>query len=140
MNGKMMNVLLVEDDEVDARIVKRAFREAKISNPLHVVKDGVEALAALRGNGELPFAKPHLILLDLNLPRMNGIEFLAELRADESLRDNVVFVFSTSNSSEDRAKAYQLNVAGYIVKSMDGEGSVDVVTMLDHYWRVVTLP
>ena len=140
MNAKTVNVLLVEDDEVDARIVKRAFQEARIANSLHVVKDGVEALAALRGNGELPFAKPHLIVLDLNLPRMNGIEFLTEIREDESLRDNVVFVLSTSNSAEDRAKAYQLNVAGYMVKSMAGEGLVDTVTMLDHYWRVVTLP
>ncbi|CCQ74321.1 response regulator [Magnetospira sp. QH-2] len=136
-----VTVLLVDDDEVDVEGVKRAFAEHKIANPVRVARDGVEGLEILRGtNGQVMLDRPYLILLDINMPRMNGFEFLEALRADPDLKQSVVFMLTTSATDEDRARAYDQNIAGYIVKSRAGIGFLETVTMLDHYWRVVELP
>ncbi len=134
-------LLLVEDDEIDIVVVKRALATLKIGNPLAVAHDGIEALDILRGtNGREKLERPYLVILDLKLPRMGGHEFLEELRDDPELKDTVVFVMTTSNDSEDREKAYSKNVAGYIVKS-DPVGSFRrAVELLNHYWHVVDLP
>jgi len=141
MSGDVVQVLLVDDDDVDQLAVQRAFRKAKIANPLVTARDGVEALAILRGtDGYEKLPRPFIIILDLNMPRMNGIEFLDEIRKDEDLRNAVVFVLTTSQADEDRAASYDHNVAGYIVKSDVGTGFLKVVNLLDTYWQVVLLP
>ena len=139
--GSTVNLLLVDDDEVDVQGLKRAFKKSKIGNPITVARDGIEALEFLRGqNGKEKLPKPHLILLDLNMPRMNGIEFLEEIRADEDLRTAVVFMITTSKADEDRMRAYGHNVAGYIVKRDPANTFMEAVSMLEHFWKVVEFP
>ena len=111
MMQKLVNILLVEDDEVDVMNVKRAFSKNNIKNDLYVAGNGVEALEMLRGS-IVPL--PRIIILDINMPKMNGIEFLKELRMDENLKNISVFVMTTSNEDSDKINAYNLNVAGYI--------------------------
>lgn len=136
-----VQILLVEDDDIDAEAVERAFRKQRIANPIRRVVNGAEALACLRGEtAESKIEWPFLILLDLNMPKMNGIEFLQEMRADEKLRTSIVFVLTTSDADADKIKAYDLNIAGYIVKSRVGEDFVNLVSMIDHYWRYVEFP
>ena len=137
----MVNLLLVEDDEVDVQGFKRAFAKSRIGNPLTVARDGIEALEVLRGeNGRPKLAKPHLILLDLNMPRMNGLEFLDAIRADDDLRSSIVFMITTSKDEEDKARAYGKNVAGYIVKQDPANTFMQAVTLLEHYWKIVEFP
>ncbi len=138
MTGKQVNVLLVEDDEVDVMLIQRAFKDAKVGNPFIVAGDGMEALEKLRDSDTVP--RPYLILLDINMPRMNGHEFLEEIRQDEDLKDSIVFVLTTSKADEDKFKAYQKNIAGYLVKDNVGEGFLDAVKLLDSYWRIVEFP
>jgi CheY-like chemotaxis protein len=141
MSQRTVTVLLVDDDDVDVQAVRRAFRRAKIANPVEVARDGLEALAMLRGEGgRPPFPRPYIVILDLNMPRMDGIEFLTEVRKDPDHHDAVIFVLTTSKADEDRAASYDKNVAGYIVKSDVGEGFLNVINLLDCYWRVVLLP
>jgi CheY-like chemotaxis protein len=141
MPGEEVRILLVEDDAVDVMAFKRAMRRCQIANPLSVARDGIEALEILRGGpGRAPLQRPYMILLDLNLPRMNGIEFLKILRADVILRDTLLFVLTTSKADEDRCTAYQLHVAGYIVKSNCTDSLARTVMMLEHYLRVVEFP
>ena len=136
-----VNILLVEDDEVDVMAIKRAFRELKIANPLFEARDGVEALEMLRGTaGREPIMHPLLILLDLNMPRMGGLEFLDELRKDPDLHRSMVFVMTTSAAEEDRVRAYNHNIAGYVLKHSPGRTFMDAIAMLEHYWRVVEFP
>ena len=133
--------LLVEDDEVDILAVKRALSRLKVMNQLVVAHDGVEALELLRGDGGPPeVTKPYLILLDLNMPRMNGIEFLGHLRETPRHRDAIVFVMTTSEREEDLWAAYANHVAGYIVKAEIHEGFMRAIEMIDCYWRVVEFP
>jgi CheY-like chemotaxis protein len=134
----MLNILLVEDDEVDVMNVQRAFRTNNISNPLFVAEGGEEALRMLRG-GEIPRDR-RLVLLDLNMPRMNGIEFLRALRADPELSPTTVVVLTTSNDERDRVEAYQLNVAGYILKPVTFHNFCDAMSTLNKYWSLVELP
>ena len=129
----------MEDNLVDVEGIQRAFAEQRIANPIHVARDGVEALELLRSEAK-PFPRPYLILLDLNMPRMNGLEFLRTIRSDEQLKSSIVFVLTTSRADEDMVASYELNVAGYVVKSDVGQGFVNLISMLDHYWRVVELP
>ncbi len=137
----MVNLLLVEDDEVDVQGLKRAFAKSRIGNPITVARDGIEALEILRGeNGQAKLAKPHLILLDLNMPRMNGLEFLEAIRADEDLKTSVVFMITTSRAEEDKARAYEKNVAGYIVKQDPANTFMQAVALLEHYWKIVEFP
>jgi len=139
MTGAPVTILLVEDNDVDVEAIQRGFRKQRIANTIRVAPDGVAALELLR-DPTTPFPRPFIVLLDINMPRMNGIELLQELRRDPELRDTVVFVLTTSNADEDKVEAYRLNVAGYVLKSEVGEGFIDLVTLLDHYWRVVELP
>lgn len=136
--NQQLNILLVEDDEVDVMTVKRAFRQNHITNPLFVAGDGIEALEMLR-SGELPKGR-RIVLLDLNMPRMNGIEFLQELRKDRDLAATPVVVLTTSNEDEDKVKAYDLNVAGYLVKPVTFLNFCDLMVALNKYWSLVELP
>ena len=140
MNNKKFkpaSILLVEDDDIDAMSVQRAFQRMKIANPIVRAKDGVEALEILlKGRIE----QPYLILLDLNMPRMGGLELLDTIRNNPQLESSVVFVLTTSKDDEDKIKAYKHHVAGYIVKEKLDEGFEQLVRMLDHYWRLVELP
>ena len=142
MKDRAVNILLVEDDEVDAMNVKRAFKKVNISNPLFHAGNGLEALDMLRGTGgvEKIIPKPRIILLDLNMPRMNGIEFLHELRADPELHDISVVVLTTSNEERDKVAAYNLNVAGYILKPVEPERFIEAIGTLNLYWNLIELP
>jgi len=135
-----VNILLVEDDRIDAEAIQRAFKKARILNPFICVTDGIEALEKLRRQGEDAVPQPYIILLDLNMPRMNGVEFLEELRQDKTLRGSIVFVLTTSDDDRDKLAAYDRQVAGYLVKSKAGDDFVKLIGMLDHYWRVVEMP
>ncbi len=138
----MTNVLLVEDDEVDVMNVKRALKKNNITNPLYCATNGLEALALLRGNGKPPTIprERRLILLDLNMPKMNGIEFLRELRADPELKATPVIVLTTSNEDRDKVEAYNLNVAGYILKPVTFSNFVEAVATLNKYWTLSEMP
>jgi CheY-like chemotaxis protein len=142
MNDKAVNILLIEDDKIDVMNVKRAFKKNNISNPLFVAENGEEALQKLRG--ELGYEKidplPRIILLDLNMPRMGGIEFLKALRADEKLKDISVFVMTTSNEDNDKVEAFRLNVAGYILKPLSMVSFVEAVSTLHSYWMLCEYP
>ncbi|WP_287127704.1 response regulator [Candidatus Cyanaurora vandensis] len=134
----MLNVLLVDDDEVDVMNVRRAFQKNKINNPLFVAGNGIEALDLLRSH-QIPSGR-RLVLLDLNMPRMGGIEFLRELRADPELRATSVVVLTTSAEDSDRVDAYELNVAGYILKPVTFTNFVEVMAALNKYWTLNELP
>ncbi|MEP6691558.1 MAG: response regulator [Gemmatimonadaceae bacterium] len=138
MDGKSLNILLVEDDEVDVMNVRRAFQRNNIVNPLYTAGNGVEALEALRG-ATMP-AERRLVLLDLNMPRMNGIEFLRELRADPALAPTSVVVLTTSNDDRDKIEAYNLNVAGYLLKPVTFTNFCEVMAALNKYWALVEMP
>jgi CheY-like chemotaxis protein len=141
MTGRTVNILLVEDNVVDQEAIRRAFDRQRIANPIVVAYDGLEALHRLRGTGDYEaMPRPFLVLLDLNLPRMNGIEVLRAIREDPELHDSIVFVLTTSKRDEDRAASYNFNVAGYILKSEVGEQFVRLISLLDHYWRIVEFP
>lgn len=142
MDEKAYNILLIEDDHVDVMNVQRAFKKNNIENPLHVANNGIEALDLLRGTEgrEKIIPTPRIILLDINMPKMNGIEFLRELRADPVLRSITVFIMTTSNDDTDKIEAYNLNVAGYIVKPVSFEKFVNAVSVLKSYWRLCELP
>jgi len=135
---RTLNILLVEDDQVDVMNVRRAFDRNRITNPLYVAGDGIEGLEMLR-NGKVPRDR-RMILLDLNMPRMNGIEFLRELRADPHLLNTPVVVLTTSNDDRDKIDAYNLNVAGYLLKPVTFINFVEVMAALNKYWTLVELP
>lgn len=138
MNPKQINIFLVEDDEVDVMNVKRAFDKNHITNPIFVAGDGVEALAKLR-SGEIPMGR-RIVLLDLNMPRMNGIEFLRELRKDPELASTPVVVLTTSNNDRDKVEAYDLNVAGYLVKPVTFSDFCELTAILNKYWTLSEVP
>ena len=138
MSERMLNILLVEDDEVDVMNVRRAFERNNVSNPLYVAGNGLEALAMLR-DGTVPTER-RLILLDLNMPKMNGIEFLQALRADPELASAPVVVLTTSNDDQDKIDAYTLNVAGYLLKPVTFSNFCERMTTLNKYWTLVEMP
>ena len=141
VQDKMVNILLVEDDEVDVMNVRRAFKKNNIANPLHVAGNGLEALSILRGEGTTPISRARrLVLLDLNMPQMGGIEFLRELRADPDLRATPVVVLTTSNDDKDRVEAYNLNVAGYILKPVTLANFIETMATLNKYWMLSEFP
>jgi CheY-like chemotaxis protein len=135
---RLLNILLVEDDDVDVMNVQRAFQKNHITNPLFIAANGLEALEQLRGN-VIPRDR-RIVLLDLNMPKMNGIEFLHELRRDPELRMTPVVVLTTSNDERDRIEAYNLNVAGYLLKPVTFSNFCEVMTALNKYWALVELP
>lgn len=135
---RVLNILLVEDDEVDVMNVRRAFDKNRIANPLFVAGDGLDALEQLR-TGAVPRGR-RLVLLDLNMPRMNGIEFLRALRADADLVGTPVVVLTTSNEERDKVEAFNLNVAGYLLKPVTFANFCDVMLALNKYWTLVEMP
>ncbi len=138
--GTDLQILFVEDDDIDVIALQRAMEATGISLSVTRVRDGVEALAVLRGsNGSAPLRRPYIVLVDINLPRMNGIEFLAELRRDPELQSTVVFTVTTSQDAADKKAAYRMNVAGFLGKSATG-CFADIVSLLGAYAKTVDLP
>ena len=137
-----IDILLVEDDPGDVLMTREAFEHHKIRNTLHVVKDGVEALEFLRRQGKYENApRPGLILLDLNLPRKDGREVLAEVKQDPDLRTIPIVVLTTSEAEEDVLKSYQLHANAYVTKPVDFERFVSIVRQIDDFFvSVVRLP
>ena len=130
--------LIVDDDIVSIMAIERTIRKLKLENPIETARDGAEALARLRS--EPREMAPYIIVLDLNMPRMGGLEFLSRVRADVELRNSVIFVLTTSDAPDDIARAYDRMVAGYIVKE-DTLGSMrKAIEMLDAYVKIVRLP
>ncbi len=140
--GKPIEILLVEDNPGDARLALEALREAKVFNRLTWVADGVEAMACLRRQGKYADApRPDLVLLDLNLPRKDGREVLAEIKADDALKRIPVVVLTTSQAEEDILRAYHLNANCYITKPVDLEQFMKVVKSIKDFWlTIVKLP
>lgn len=134
-------ILLVDDDEVDKISIRRALRRLEQSLDIIDAGNGIEALNLLRGeNGRRKIKPPLIVVLDLNMPRMGGIEFLDQLRADAELQSSVVFVCTTSGAAEDVAAAYEHNVAGYVRKSRSANSFEDIAGLLGRYLHAVELP
>lgn len=134
-SSKVVTILLVEDDEIDVRALRWAFDKLKIANPLVIARDGVEAWQML---AELP--RPYLVITDINMPRMNGIELLRKIRQSTDFRDSIVFMLTTSNDEQDKIDAYDLNVAGYMLKSDMGTSFTRAIGLIENYWKVVEFP
>ena len=132
--------LLVEDDDVDREAMERGFADAGAGDCLTVVGDGLEALAIMRGDSTEALDGPFVVLVDINMPRMSGLELLTEMRADPALRERIVFVCSTSDSAADCEAAFAHNVAGYISKSRVGTDWERVARLLLEYWSLCELP
>ncbi|CAM2733472.1 two-component response regulator [Legionella steigerwaltii] len=139
---KSIHFMLVDDDAIDIKDMQRTFKKNKIDNPLHVATNGLEALNKLLGiNGEKKIKPtPKIIILDINMPKMNGIEFIKSIRAHEKLKSLLVFILTTSNSEKDKIDAYNLNVAGYIVKPFHISEFVEIISSLHRYWNLLEFP
>lgn len=143
MDDKLIDaeILLVEDDDFEAKAIKRAFRHTKITNRITRAGDGVEALEILRRQHPDKFVgDPVILLVDLNMPRMNGIEFLTEIRKDPKLKRLIAFVLTTSSDDQDINNAYDLNAAGYILKASAGDDFKKLTTLVDGFWTTVRMP
>ncbi len=141
MNKETIKVLLVEDDDLDREAIHRAFDKHDVKNPIVEAHDGLHALELLCGSASVPqLEPPYIILLDIAMPRMNGHEFLETLRTDIALKRAVVFVLTTSNDDEDRFRAYNHHVAGYILKSEVGPSFSKLIRLVEEYIKVVELP
>ena len=143
MSSNAFPILLVDDDQVDAMAVKRAFRSVKLANELHVVESGEEALEFLRREGrfnEDNAPRPGLILLDINMPGMGGLEALRAIKAELRFRTIPVILLTTSKSQPDRLKAYQTCAQGYIVKPVEYEGFLECIRTIDLYWSLCEAP
>jgi two-component system, chemotaxis family, response regulator Rcp1 len=140
--GRPLEVLLVEDNPGDVRLTVEGLKEGKLRNNLHVAKDGVEAMAFLRREGEYADAvRPDLILLDLNLPRMDGREVLTAIKSDASLKTIPVVILTTSRAEQDVLRSYELQANCYITKPVDLEQFITVVKAIEGFWfTIVTLP
>ena len=130
-------ILLIEDDDVDVMTVNRALRDSQITNQLVSIGEGEEAIEYLKDEST---AKPFIILLDLNMPRMDGAEFLKIVKADKVLKKIPVIIFTTSNSERDVIESFELGAAGYMVKSVDYEKFVETVRTITQYWTLSQLP
>ena len=140
MRDNGLSLMLVDDDEVDVMSVRRAFKKINITNELHVAGNGVEALSMLRGQNGYEKVTPRIVLLDLNMPKMGGLEFLQHVRQDPDLRPITVVVLTTSNDDKDKIQAYGLNVAGYIVKPVTPGNFVEAMATFDKYWTLSETP
>ncbi|GLQ06930.1 response regulator [Sneathiella chinensis] len=141
MRNREVTILLIEDDEIDILATKKALQEVGIANPLVEARDGIEGLETLRGeNGRKKVDFPFIILLDLNMPRMNGLEFLEIIRGDDVLRRAIVFVMTTSEAEIDICRSYEKNIAGYIVKSNRKNSFTEAIRLLKHYWKIIEMP
>jgi CheY-like chemotaxis protein len=136
-----VKILLVEDDSIDVKAFQRAMSKLKISNPVTIARDGVEGWEFLQdcvaNNRE---NTPNLVILDINMPRMNGLELLTKIRNDKNLHHLIIFVLTTSNDEKDKFEAFNQNVAGYMLKSDMGNSFIRAVELIDSYWRVVEFP
>jgi CheY-like chemotaxis protein len=138
---RVINILLVEDDDGDAKALARAFKKARIANNIVRALDGVDALEILKGvNGKAQPPSPCILLVDLNMPRMDGIELIRTLRSDEQWKRSVIFVLTTSKRDEDKQAAYDLNVAGYISKATVAEDFLSLISFIDLYVCIVEMP
>ncbi|GAA4216447.1 CheY-like chemotaxis protein [Sagittula marina] len=137
---KALTILLLEDDDGEAKAVLRAFRSSRILNEVVRVTDGISALEELRKRQQAGDENPIVALVDINMPRMNGHEFVEAIRADPELHDLTMFMLTTSGGTEDIQRAYAQNVAGYVVKERAGEDFIHLVSTLETYWRVVEFP
>jgi CheY-like chemotaxis protein len=135
--GDEVTLLLIEDDDIDVMTVERSFKKNRIANPIVRAHDGRDALEILQ---KKQINSPYVILLDLQMPRMNGIEFLEALRADKELAHSVVFILTTSKAEEDMIAGYEKNIAGYFLKDDSGDNFIDLINVLDSYWKVVHFP
>jgi two-component system, chemotaxis family, response regulator Rcp1 len=140
--ARPIEILLVEDNPGDVRLTREALKDGKVSNRLHVVVDGVEALAFLRREGEHATAvRPDLILLDLNLPKMDGRQVLAEIKADPTLRQIPVVILTSSQAEEDICRSYDLHANCYVTKPVDLDRFMTVVRAVEDFWlAIVRLP
>jgi CheY-like chemotaxis protein len=136
-NYKEVSIFVVDDDDIDAIALERALHKLRLLNTIQRARDGREALEMLRSGA---ISAPYIILLDLNMPRMGGIEFLQILRTDPLLTHAVIFVLTTSKSDEDLVSAYHEHVAGYILKQHMDRDFLEVIGLIEHYWRLVELP
>ena len=134
-SSKVVTILLVEDDEIDVKALRWAFDKLKVANPLVVARDGVEAWEMLQD-----LSRPYLIITDINMPRMNGIELLRKIRESEEYRDSIVFALTTSNDEQDKIDAYKLNVAVYMLKTDMVTSFTRAIALIDNYWKVVEFP
>jgi CheY-like chemotaxis protein len=133
--------MLVDDDEVDIMNIRRSFKKNNILNPLYVAHNGLEALAMLKGEGvDKIDPLPKVVLLDINMPKMNGFEFLEKIREDDELKSLSIFMLTTSNQDEDLVNAYKYNVAGYIIKPVAMQDFMASVASLNMYWQLIELP
>ena len=140
-NVNVIEVLLVEDDPGDVVLIREAFEHNKVYNALHVVSDGVQALAFLRREGEHADApRPDLVLLDLNLPRKDGREVLAEVKSDPDLRTIPIVVLTTSEAEEDIVRSYDLHANAYVTKPVDFDRFIEVVRQIDDFFVSVVKP
>lgn len=141
-HGQFFEILLVEDSASDARLTLEALKEGKLTNLVHHVSDGEEAMAFLRRQGTFAnAARPDLVLLDLNMPRKSGLEVLEEIRADDSLKRLPVVILTTSENELDVGRAYDLHANCYITKPVDLDKFIDVVQQIDRFWvSTATLP
>lgn len=136
--NKIVNVLLVEDDEVDILNVKRAFKANNVNYPLIIASDGEQALNFINHSAEnSPLSNSYVVLMDINMPKMSGIECLKQIRSDQKIKKTCVFILTTSSSNVDLQAAYNLNVAGYILKPIDYNQFVSVISRLSAYWEVI---
>lgn len=130
-------ILIIDDDLVDAMTIKRAFKDINVTNPIDLVGNGEEALEHLRNRSRV---KPCLIFLDLNMPKMNGIEFLRILRQDDDLNMIPVIILTTSKDEHDKVGSFKLGISGYIVKPVDYGKFVEVIRTIKDYWTYSELP
>lgn len=140
MKSHSANVLVVDDDEVDRLAIVRCLRKHGFGGKVHESRDGHEALAILRGDGGKRLEPPYIVLLDLCMPRMDGVEFLEEIRRSEGLESTVVFVLTTSRAPSDLARCYEHKVAGYIVKSASPEVFLKTMNMIKTYCETNEFP
>ncbi len=141
-SNSLIHILLIEDDEVDQEDIQRMFRKNIIGNPLHIANNGIDAINKLLGQNEQMKLdpSPKIILLDINMPKMNGIEFLKELRENKELHSILVFVLTSSDDDRDKVAAYKMNVAGYILKSLQFSDFAQAISVLNLYWTLLDFP
>jgi len=130
-------ILLVEDDQIDAMTIQRSLREIHVMNPLFIADDGEKALEILRNPTQ---EKPCIILLDLNMPKINGLELLNIIKHDDALKRIPVVVLTTSRNEQDRFESFNLGVAGYMIKPVDYHKFVEIMRMINFYWTLSELP
>jgi CheY-like chemotaxis protein len=141
VTSETVSIMIVDDDEIDVRAIQRGLVQQRIVNPVFVASDGLLGLEMLRGEqGHPKIPQPALIVLDLNMPRMTGLEFLEALRADPELANSIVFILTSSNADEDKTAAYKHHIAGYVVKADAGVSFLKAVQMVQKYVLCVQFP